>query len=628
MAYQSVFTNGQLNAGLKTSFNYVPPTPVAPKFNLNSVKDVPTLNSALHAGQINPTQWMQQFKTIQATAKGYNIPQTVGAPKILTGLKALPSVVNEQDIQPVKNTLVGAVNQAKSQVKYLAGPTASAAQRSSIINNQTAAQTNPEYLKAIQGLNLANNSAGGHIKAQQLAASGAKAPQIRAFLQKDAQALSAQTGRGLNTIATVSAFSAPGEGVLAKTAAKTGLTDALSAAKGTVAATLGKDEATNVLVNSAKATQVSKAATLADRLGNPAVQEAKTQHIPVIAPTETQGARQAVGSTAVANADRTSIPVTGKSTQVAGKVTTSSDNAYIKASNSLSDQYEKELSQVKTAPNPVAQQVLQRNLDTKYNALQQNLDDQYGKTSISFKGKSAVVKESNTALPKSALDKNLVTPFNSTRIPVAETEPKVETATASASKEPTTAPTSVTEPNTGSKVSGSSIRTQAKAVEAGMKSEAENTGATYNTVSHKAEAQKAAQLVQDNPEKAQAIAMGARGDNASHEAAVYHAVANQALEDAKKTGDYSKVTALANSPRHTGVSEAAQKLSAEGYNTNPHDPINIMNDIAKTRQDVLAKTKKVSVPKEVKNISKEVKNLAPKISRQDWHSFIQELQCK
>lgn len=174
------------------------------------------------------------------------------------------------------------------------------------------------------------------------------------------------------------------------------------------------------------------------------------------------------------------------------------------------------------------------------------------------------------------------------------------------------------------KITGSALRTEVKAVEAGMKGDIPNK-ATYNTQSYKTEAQNAVKLLKESPEQAQEIAMGRQpGNNASHEAAIYHAVANDALTQAKKTGDYSKVTELASSPRHTAVSEAAQKLGAEGFNVNPHDPIKIMADVAKTRQ----KAKNTSVAKEAANIGKQIKANPMKISRQDWHSFIHELRCR
>jgi hypothetical protein len=235
----------------------------------------------------------------------------------------------------------------------------------------------------------------------------------------------------------------------------------------------------------------------------------------------------------------------------------------------------------------------------------------------------AELPEDTATVPKTA-ETAATKPTEATVKPTAtkptETAPKPETP------KPTTPKTETTTPS--EKVAGSSLRTQTKAVEAGMKSDEEATGATYKTVSHKAEAQKAVQLVQDNPDKAKDIAMGrVYGDNASHEAAVYHAVANNALAKAKETGDFSEVRELANSPRHTEVSEAAQKLSAEGYNVNPHDPTSIISDVQKSREKALGKSTSNTVAKETAKVGAEVKAATPRITRQSWSDFVDQLRC-
>lgn len=111
------------------------PVAIPQKFNVNTVSDVPTLNKALRGGQISTQQWNQRFQQLQKPA-----------PKINTGFAAAPGVINEQDLQPLKKKLVGAVSQAKAQALHLAGPTSTQAQRNSIINNQAALQrvANPQ----------------------------------------------------------------------------------------------------------------------------------------------------------------------------------------------------------------------------------------------------------------------------------------------------------------------------------------------------------------------------------------------------------------------------------------------------------------------------------------------------
>lgn len=565
-------------------------TQTSKTYQPQNIKDVPTLNKALRGGFINKAQWMQRYKQ----------------------LNPIKSNINPYSAKSIGGSLAGALNEV------LVKPTVTAATQASAELAATPLNPGPKPQQIIEKQAM---SAQKQLIAKGVSPKEAEvvASQVRT---KGYAGLLQQAGIGINdSKAKIGIKAAENIGgtvasaipaVRGETVVQKSLGKALAPAR----AAIGRDEATNALIDAQKVSKATKTAKTADKLGTASVKEASTQRVPVVSPTETAAARKSVGTTAIQNADRSSIPVKGESSQVVGKVKTPPVD-YVKKSNALSKAYEKESAALQGRNSPYAQRVLQDNLDRKYAALHKSLDDSYGQTSISFTGKSTKVP-GQIELPSSALDKE--PRFQPSEVPVSATNTK--TVPEPVSK---TAPASVNE----TRVAGSSLRTQAKAIEAGMQSEAQTTGATYSTVSHKEEAAKAAQLVATDPAKARSIAMGARGDNASHEAAVYHAVANKALDEAKRTGDYSEVTALANSPRHTGVSEAAQKLGAEGYNANPHDPINIMNDLAKTREAAIAKTaSKPTLAKETANISSAVKAAAPKISRQDWHSFIQELQCK
>lgn len=570
-----------------------------------ALKDVPSLNQALKTGQINQSQWMQQFKQIQA--------QT--APKQSSGLKTFGSALGGALNKVIINPTVGAtkaVVRPAADIAVLKGGkfTHDTAQLTRDVGSPATYFLNTDIINPLKetAARATNNKTALHnslIKANENLGLGDSGKNFK---------------HGLLKLGAESVFLALG-------AKSPGI--ALGGAKKGVEVTktlTGKDAAVNTLIDTQRAANATKVATVADRLGGSSVKEATTQHIPVVSPNETKAARTSLGGTAIKNADRTSIPVSGKSTQVVGKVTTKSDATYIKASNKLSDQYEKDLARIQKVPHPVTQQVLQRQLDAKYSALQEQLDNTHGKSVIDFKGKPQVIKSTDSGLPTSALDRNPPPRFNSTRIAVNEAAPKTATSASTAIKEPKTPPMAVTGGSGEQKVAGSALRTQREAVEAGMKAEQASGGAMFSGLSHKEEAAKAVDLVQTNPQKAMDIAMGrARGDNVSHESAVYHAVKNNELEKARKTGDYSTVTELANSQRHTAISEHAQALGAEGYNVNPHDPINIMNDLSKTRASALPKSK--SLAKNVTAISQEVKTAAPKITRQDWHSFVESLKC-
>lgn len=99
----SNLTYDQVSApGFKGQFNYVAPAPVIPKFNVNSVKDVPTLNNALKMGQINKNQYMQRLK--QFTGANAPAPPTslLGKTKAY-GAPSLSDVLNRVVVNPGKS---------------------------------------------------------------------------------------------------------------------------------------------------------------------------------------------------------------------------------------------------------------------------------------------------------------------------------------------------------------------------------------------------------------------------------------------------------------------------------------------------------------------------------------------
>lgn len=553
-------------------------------FNPASIKDVPSLNQALRSKQINQNQWNQQFKAIQSKLPG-NKP--VGGYTLTDALhNAVHQGANIALATP--RAAASTAQQIGKQFQYLSGPTNT--QRglpggNQIIQNQAAAAKNPEYLKAAKAVKetAGDSGTGASIIAQRMAVQGAKAPQIQHYLNKQAQALNRQTAAGFSNAAILAGVNVAGGGLLSK-------------ALGTAKTAIGKDEAVSGLINTTKAAQATQLADKAGNVGSKIVKEANTTHIPVTEPTITK------------------IPVQGKSTQVVGKATSNTEGDYVKQSQQLSKAYDKEVAALKDQP-AVAQKVMQPLIDKKYQALQQKLDDSAGKTSFAFNSKPRAVKETpvatnapTTSLPRS---RSSVHPWwGGVRGTVGESAGKGTSV--------------ITD---GTKVSGSALRTEQKAVEKGLQGELGDK-ATYDIVSHKQEAANAVDLIHSDPEKAMQIAMGqTAGNNASHEAAVYHAVANDALTKAQKTGDYSTVTQLATSPRHTGVSEAAQKLGAEGYNVNPHDPIKLMNDVSKTREAAIGKRTGSTVAKETANIGKQVKSNSLKVSREDWHTFVESLKC-
>lgn len=587
--------------------------------NPSSIKDIKTLNKALQANQINKAQWMNRYKEIVPQVK----PENKFSRKNVTS--SLGDALNRVLVKPTVSATKAVVRPAADLASGNAGKAVNdAAQLGRNLGVQQtiegAARIAPNA--AIIGANLVQKARG---KEPVNKKKGFEKTQV-GHLAKTSGATGSNKQLAIDAALTGSLFFGGAEAAAVKNAAKKG-----------IAKVTGETAAKKTLTNARVANVLAKTEQTG-KVGKSTVAEANITRIPVVNPTESKLAQKNVGNVAVDNADRTSIPVKGTSTSVTGKVTKAPDANYVKQSNQLSKAYEKEVAQLKNVPSPRAQQVLQARIDTKYAKLQFDLDKKAGQTNVSFTGKP--IKETG---PKSAFTKELAnapqTPFGgagkaqttkATKTPVQT--PKT-TPAASTSVKPTVTTTKPTESvtktvTTGApKVSGSAIRTEQKAVEAGLESEFKDK-ATFNQVSHKEQAAKAVKLADEDEAKALDIALGRKaGDNASHEAAVYHAVANKELAKAKKTGDFSRVQELARSPRHAAVSEAAQKLGAEGYNVNPNDPIQLMADVVKTREKALGKKAATTVDKAAETISKEVKAATPKIPAKTWHDFVESIKC-
>lgn len=201
---------------------------------------------------------------------------------------------------------------------------------------------------------------------------------------------------------------------------------------------------------------------------------------------------------------------------------------------------------------------------------------------------------------------------------IKTSEPKV---TEPSKKE--TAPQTLTPKKSPRRVSGSALRTEQESVTAGLTKEFEDK-ATYKSGSYKDEAAKAVQLTHDNPERAMDIAMGRKpGNSILHTSAVYHAVKNKAIAE----GDTETLRQLVTSSRHTGVSQAAQKLGSEGYNAVSDDPVERMRQVADARVAAVEKITKSSVPKAINDTAKEIASHEKAPSKFEWQSFVESIKC-
>lgn len=560
------------------------PTGYNQTVNPASIKDLPSLSKAYQQGLITKQQWSQRYDQISPTQK---VPGLAGQ---------LGSALKQSVVQAVEAVPKAAESTGKKigqQFNYLSGNTSTQPQRTAIATNQKAATTNPEYIKATQGIKPGTNSASGLVQAQKMAAAGIKAPQIKTFLQKDAQGLANQTVTGVENAATLSTA---GQGLSTKFVL------------GKLDTALGKDEAVTKLINGQKIAAATSRSKLADALGSKSVKESTTQKIPVINSTESSTIRKGIGNAAIENVDRTTVPVKGVSTQTVGKVSTAGDKEYLTKTNQLTNRYNKELSTLRNTPGPV-QKFLQQHLDNKYSVLQEQLDKDYGKTSVNFNGKSTKAPPV-PGQPRSAFDRSATT-----------IRPTGESSITP--KPPVSRPATPSVPGGTIKTSGSALKTEARAIEKGLASQLPDK-ATYSTVSFKEDAANAAKLINDNPQEAKAIATGAKDAKGSYAVAVRRAIELRA----QKEGDIDTLRQLGSSTVHTRTSEAAQTLGSEAYHADPESAVDNLRQVSEARVAAKGKDFKENVGRKVNATVKEIKSEPKlKVSRQDWHNFIESLKC-
>lgn len=152
--------------------------------------------------------------------------------------------------------------------------------------------------------------------------------------------------------------------------------------------------------------------------------------------------------------------------------------------------------------------------------------------------------------------------------------------------------------------------------------------AKYTPITKEQQLSKVSKLIAKDYEKAKRMATGQeRIPNDINSQVIFNAVKNKAIADM----DVETIRSLAASPVATERSEAAQKLSASGFDNglSEGDPIAAINNVAKARTKAVEKSlgkEKVAKEKktEVANIKKSIKE---KVKKQDWNGFIKSLEC-
>lgn len=166
---------------------------------------------------------------------------------------------------------------------------------------------------------------------------------------------------------------------------------------------------------------------------------------------------------------------------------------------------------------------------------------------------------------------------------------------------------------------GKSVQTQA--VQRGLE-DTFGDSATYNKVNIKDQAQKAVDLTQDR----EALDKVISGEKPLPDGLRATSVITAVEKDPILSKDSELILKLSQSNLASESSYSAQELRLAAER-NPDSPIAKIQEVSKARADAV-KRKGQTTASVASDIQKEVKARTPKVSRQDWHSFVQELRCK
>jgi hypothetical protein len=184
-------------------------------------------------------------------------------------------------------------------------------------------------------------------------------------------------------------------------------------------------------------------------------------------------------------------------------------------------------------------------------------------------------------------------------------------------------PAQVSEPNIPGekKQSGVSLNLEAQAVKKGLLSEGLNKLAEYEGINMEDQAQKASDLIKNDPERAKRVAMGSEPSQGGLKAmSVYVALRNKAMQER----DVNTIRDLAGSSLNTVGSEAGQTLRILAE-VGSEDPVTLIKKIIKVREEVAGKKVVEAKAKTVSELKKVVKAATP--DKNKWNDFIESIRC-
>lgn len=587
-------------------------------------KDTTTIEKLKSSGKITTPQ---ASKLLANNAKNANENSQNATQTVKEGTTAEQS---KQGVSMLTSpiTAVGDVGKKiKSQYDYLSGPDNT--QRGQpggmqLIKNQQAAAKNPEYQKALTNVKGKDVGVNATNVAQEMAAKGAKAPEITAYLQKQADAFNANTKRGVGDLVNITSIDASGSKLL-------------DLAKKTI---FNKDASTE-LANNVRTNTLLKAGEEANK-PKPITVSGDSSTTPIDVKTPIRPGIKDVSETNQIGV-RTPLHPGIKQTSDTYKVGVRApvkinDEVYSKEFSKLSDSYDKETAALKNLP-PAFQKSKQTAIDARYTKSLQDLDSAYHQGVMP---KSTTIKkissETSKAAPATGGAPKIVAKKIASETTVAgkTTGGTARTKLISKSDTEETASKTVTNP-TGKPVSTSnlkpvkttgktapsqlSVKVNAKAVENKL-SEDLGEAKEHGVMDIKQQAQKATDLINTDEQKATDVALGkSNSPSGLHPHAVFVAVEKKATQD----GNVDLLRQLSQSKRVDEATAAGQTLRVL-RERDEDSPVAAMQHVSDVRTKAVEK-KIGSVPKAVNATAKEIASHEKAPSKFDWQSFVESIKC-
>lgn len=143
---------------------------------------------------------------------------------------------------------------------------------------------------------------------------------------------------------------------------------------------------------------------------------------------------------------------------------------------------------------------------------------------------------------------------------------------------------------------------------------------THTQMNMAEQARLASDFIQSDLKKAKEIALGnSPSINGVLPESIYTALEIKAIRD----GDVGLIKELVQSKLPTYSGQALKALDS----VDPNSPVKIMRDITKAREETVKKRTGKDVAEEKVKVVKEIKEKIPKVKKQTWDQFLEEIKC-